>query len=186
MMAGRIERIGSGGFMTKRWLSAAACLTVAAALWAAPSRAGEDSPALLAIGVGYFDVLQSDDTAADFRLEYRHGKGLWWFKPWAGVEATSDGTVFGLGGILLDIPLGRRFALTPSVGVGAYGSGDGKDLGNTVEFRSQVEVAYRFENNTRLGISFGHISNAGLGNRNPGVEIVNLTYAIPLGALLGE
>ena len=30
------------------------------------------------------------DLAADFRLEYRHKK-LWFFKPWVGIEFTSDG-----------------------------------------------------------------------------------------------
>ena len=51
-----------------------------------------------------------------------------------------------------------------------YGEGDGKDLGHAIEFRSGIEVAYRFDDYSRLGLSFTHISNAGLDERNPGVE----------------
>jgi len=76
--------------------------------------------------------------------------------------------------------------LTPSFGVGAYDEGDGKDLGDTIEFRSQVELAYRFDNRSRVGVAFSHISNAGIGDRNPGTEILNVYYAYPLDAIFGK
>ena len=157
-----------------------AALVLAVTLQSAPAVAGEDDTSFLSLGVGYYDLVSNDDDAADFRLEYRHGSGLWWIKPWLGVEATSDAGLYGAGGILIDIPLGDRFALVPSFGVGAYENGDGKDLGSTVEFRSQIELAYRFENRSRLGVAFSHISNASIGNENPGVEILNLYYHLPI------
>jgi len=160
---------------------------VAALGWAAPAaRAGEDDTSFLVGGAGAFDLLQGDDQAVDFRLEYRHGKGLWIVKPWVGFEGTSDGAIYGVGGIYADISLGRRFVLTPSFGVGAYDEGDGKDLGDTIEFRSQVELAYRFDNRSRVGVAFSHISNAGIGDRNPGTEILNVYYAYPLDAIFGK
>ncbi len=150
-----------------------------------PLRAEED-PAFVALGLGYFDVNNSDDGALDLRLEYRHDRGLWIFKPWAGIEVTGEGGVYGVGGLLVDLSLGRRLVVTPSLGVGAFAEGGGKDLGHTIEFRSQIEIAYRFDDFSRLGLAFGHISNAGLGDRNPGSEVLNLTYAIPLTHILGE
>lgn len=138
-----------------------------------------DDPSFLSLGIGAYDVFQNDDQAADFRLEYRHGKRLWIFKPWAGIEATSDGAVYGVGGVLVDLFFGRRIVITPSFGTGAYFDGDGKDLGSTIEFRSQVEVAYRFNDRSRLGLAIGHISNASIGDDNPGTEIVTLYYSIP-------
>ena len=36
-----------------------------------------------------------------------------------------------------------------------------------------------FENKNRIGLSFGHISNAQLGKKNPGLEVLSLTYQIP-------
>ena len=52
-------------------------------------------------------------------------------------------------------------------------------LGNTIEFRTTLEVSYQLKNSNRIGLSFGHISNANLGNKNPGVEILSLSYHIP-------
>lgn len=160
-------------------------MTLATAL-THPLAAQEDRPAFLSIGAGYYDVNKRDDGAADFRLEYRHGQGLWKIKPWAGIEATSDGAVYGLGGILLDLELGERFAIVPSFGVGAYSNGSGKDLGGTLEFRSQIELAYIFGDRSRLSLAFSHISNADTGHDNPGAEILNLYYSLPLNRILGE
>lgn len=161
------------------------CLSLVALLvFAVPAQAQEEAePDLLALGIGIFDVYHNDDTAADFRAEYRAGRGLWFIKPWAGLEVTSDGAVYGLGGLLADIPLGDSFRLTPSAGAGLYHDGNGKDLGHVVEFRTQIELSYRFQNDQRLGLAFGHISNASLGNSNPGTEIVTLYYMIPFGPL---
>ena len=73
----------------------------------------------------------------------------------------------------------NNWNLTPSFGAGYYDDGDGKKLGNKVEFRTTLEISYQFENSNRIGISFGHISNANLGNKNPGVEIISLSFQKP-------
>jgi lipid A 3-O-deacylase len=153
---------------------------------AGAARAADGEPAFLSLGVGYYDIVHQDDPAADFRLEYRHDRGVWLLKPWAGVEATSDGAVYGVGGIYLDLVVMDHLAVTPSFGVGAYANGGGRDLGNTVEFRSQIELAYRFQDRSRLGVAFGHISNAGLGDINPGVEILDVYYHLPFTTLFGN
>ncbi len=160
-----------------------AALLILVLTGAGPALAQEDDTNFLSFGAGYYDIVSNDDGAADFRLEYRHGKGLWWLKPWAGVEVTSDGGVWGGGGLLLDIPLGANFALVPSAGVGAYENGSGKDLGSALEFRTQIELAYRFEDRSRLALQFSHISNAGIGKENPGVEILGAYYHLPLDKL---
>jgi hypothetical protein len=149
---------------------------------ATPARAQD--PSFLTVGVGYFDINKQDNAAADFRLEYRHGEKFWIFKPWAGVEATSDGGFYGAAGILMDIYFGKRVVLTPSFGAGYYANGSGKDLGHAVEFRSQIELGYRFDDRSRLSLAFSHISNASIGDDNPGVEILNLYYSLPLDGLL--
>ena len=95
--------------------------------------------------------------------------------------ATSDGGAYGYGGISFDLFFGRRIVLTPSFAAGYYHEGNGRDLGHEVEFRSGVELAYRFDDRTRLGVLFYHLSNAGLGDHNPGTEVLSLSYSIPLG-----
>lgn len=135
---------------------------------------------LLSFGVGWYDM-NDDHDAADFRLEYRWDDPLIWvIEPWAGLEVTSDAAVYGVGGILADIKIGNGFLITPSFGAGLYADGDGKDLGHVVEFRSQLEMGWELENQSRLGVAFGHISNAGLDDSNQGTEILNVYYHMPV------
>jgi len=160
--------------------------TVCAACFTAAGEAAAQDPAFITFGGGYYDVIRGDEPAADFRLEYRSDLELWVFKPWAGVEATTDGAVYVAAGLLADIYLGNRIVVTPQAGLGYYNNGDGPDLGYPLEFRTGVEVGYRFDDRSRLALGFSHISNADLGDRNPGTEIVTLTYSLPVGRLFGE
>ena len=40
-------------------------------------------------------------------------------------------------------------------------------------------TTYQLLNKDRVGISFGHISNANIGNKNPGAEIISISYQKP-------
>ena len=93
---------------------------------------------------------------------------------------TSDTAFYGYGGFLVDVFFGRRFVLTPSLSAGYYEDGDGRDLGYGLEFRSSIEFSYRFDNRARLGLAFYHLSNANLGDFNPGTEVLSVLYSIPL------
>lgn len=142
-----------------------------------------DDPDFLVIGGGWYDF-NDDMDAFDFRAEYRSNyKALGFLKPWIGIEATTDQAVYALGGVLVDLYFGRRWVFTPSFGAGAYADGSGKDLGHTIEFRSQVEFGYRFDNRSRLSLAVSHISNASLGDNNPGTEIATVYYHIPFSAV---
>lgn len=144
------------------------------------SRASAQEPSLLSFGVGWYDI-NDDQDAVDLRVEYRSkAKLLGFVKPWVGVEITSDAAAYGVAGILSDIFFGRRIVLTPSFGVGVYADGNGKDLGSAIEFRSQLELGYRFDNRSRMSLAFGHISNAHLTDQNPGSEILTVYYHVPL------
>src|SRR3546814_14800892 len=88
-----------------------------------------------------------------------------------GVEVTSDGAVWGGIGILVDVTVFDAVVLTGSFAPGLYEDGNGKNLGHTVEFRSQVELGYQFENRSRLSLGFSHTSNGSLRSDNPGVEV---------------
>ena len=149
--------------------------------------------------VGYYDI-KFDGTntkdAADYRYERRFDKSLLHIgpenydffdvKPFVGLEVTSASASYFLAGIYLDDNAGilftgtsSNFLVTPSFGVGVYDNGNGKNLGSTVEFRTTIEVSYQFKNKNRIGFSLGHISNANLGDKNPGVEILSLSYQVP-------
>ena len=73
----------------------------------------------------------------------------------------------------------NKLYITPSFGGGYYNDGSGKNLGNDIQFRTSLELSYELKNSNRIGISFSHISNANLGDKNPGVEILSFSYHIP-------
>lgn len=152
------------------------------------SAAAQDvrDPDLISVGVGWFDF-NDDKDAVDLRVEYRPGVEYFGFvKPWAGLEATTDGALYGVAGVLVDFDLTRRIVVTPSFGAGLYADGDGKDLGHVVEFRSQLEVGYKFNNGSRVGLAVSHISNASLDDANEGTEVATLYYHLPVGKLFGN
>ncbi len=144
-----------------------------------PTAAAEDDSHFLTLAAGYYDI-NDDMDAAEFRAEFRARDKLWLFKPFGGLMATSDAAFYGYAGLLVDLYFGRRVVLTPGFAAGLYEDGDGKDLGHIVEFRSSIELAFRFDNRSRLGLSFYHLSNAGLDDNNPGTEVLSLNYSIPL------
>ena len=60
--------------------------------------------------------------------------------------------------------------ITPSFAPGYYSYGDGKDLGFPLEFKSEVQLSLDLPGSTELGMSYNHISNASLGDKNPGAN----------------
>ena len=150
-------------------------------------------------GIGIYDIKfdgSETNQATDFRYEYRTDKSLldivpeednfFFLKPFFGFELTNDSASYFLTGIYLEDNLGElfegeesKFFFTPSFGAGIYDDGSGKKLGNDLQFRTSFELSYELKNQNRIGISFSHISNANLGDKNPGVEILSFSYHIP-------
>jgi lipid A 3-O-deacylase len=169
----------------------------------APAQAAD--PDLLSLSVGYYDqdwidpdilYLNHGDSghfaAVDYRLEYRFGTSLipWTdpyvkIKPFVGIEGTSELGFYGLGGLLFDIALGP-VVITPSFGAGLYSQGNGKDLGSLLEFRTQLEIGYKFENEMRVTVAYSHISNANLTDLNPGVDIISAYLHVPVRMIIGN
>jgi len=150
-------------------------------------------------GLGIYDIkFDGSDTnqATDFRYEYRSDESLldigpkednfFFLKPFFGVEFTNDSASYFLTGIYFEDNLGElfdgdksKFFFTPSFGAGVYDDGSGKKLGNDFQFRTSLEVSYELQNKNRIGISLSHISNANLGDKNPGAEVLSFSYHIP-------
>ena len=59
---------------------------------------------------------------------------------------------------------------TPSFAPGLYHEGDGKDLGHVLEFKSEIQLSYKLSKDANIGFSYNHISNASLGDKNPGAN----------------
>lgn len=144
------------------------------------NKAAADDPAFLTIAAGAWDFNKRDDQGAEFRLEYRSDEKIWELKPFGAIAGTNTGSFFIGAGVLMDIYFGRRWVVTPSFAPHYYSQGSSdKDLGHELEFRSQLEIAYRFDDRSRLGLSVSHYSNASIGDKNPGEESLMLNYSIP-------
>ena len=161
---------------------AAAMLGLCLGLMLVPRAARAADPSFIAVGAGVYDVLH-DFKAAQGRLEFRFADRFIFIKPMVGVLFTSKGSVMGYGGIRIDLYLGSHFVVTPNGAVGAFYRGDGKELGSTIEFKTGAEFAYRFDDHSRLGLQFDHISNAGIGRHNPGTESLVLLWSFPIGEM---
>ena len=66
--------------------------------------------------------------------------------------------------------------LNLSSSVGIYSNGDGKDLGNDLQFKSEVNLFYRLGKSSSIGLGSHHISNAGLSSVNPGTNNFYLIF----------
>lgn len=165
---------------------AVACRLILVALFLYPfsyahAQEGEGVSSEIVLGAGIFEIFEGDGKSGDIRLEYRHGEPLFWnLRPWAGLELTFDGGLYGAGGLLFDWEFSPDWFLTPSIGAGLYEDGKGSRLGYTLQFRSQLELGYGFENGSRVSLGLGHISNASLGRSNPGAEILSLSWHVPV------
>jgi lipid A 3-O-deacylase len=95
------------------------------------------------------------------------------------ISATKGGT-YTYAGFGFDVNLGSNWVITPNGAAGFYQRGDGTKLGSWMEFRSGADIDYKFADQSRLGISFQHTSNAGLTKFNPGEQEVLLVYQLPL------
>ena len=89
--------------------------------------------------------------------------------PVTGFLVTGDAATYLYTGVQAEYNLGN-INFTPSFTPGLYGQGDGKDLGHIVEFKSEIQLSLDLFKDSELGFSYNHISNASLGEKNPGAN----------------
>src|SRR6185437_6279739 len=143
--------------MTGRWVAGLGALLAAMWLGTANARAdwladitGPPEPALLSLGGGMYDFLHNHK-AVEGRAEYDFGHGFYFVKPMIGIFGTNKKSAFAYAGFNFDLNLGQAF-----------------------EFKTGARFDYRFDDASRIGIAFDHISNAGLSKINPGEENILL------------
>ncbi len=121
------------------------------------------------------------------RLENRFGVELR-FRPFSrhqvipavGYGKAADGSSYAYSDLRRDFWLDDRWVAIPSFGFGVFTRGEELNLGDPLEFRSGIEIAYRFKHNYRAGIALFHLSNGGFADHNPGTEVLVLSLSIPL------
>lgn len=142
-----------------------------------------NGPSHLEFGAGVYDLVGDAHrhmTAAG-TLEFHYGRKLFGIGPMVGIIQNIRGGGMAYAGFYGDFAVGP-IIVTPEAGAGAWWHGGSNDenLGGTWEFRLGLNVAYEFQNKSRLGVRLGHISNKDMYSKNPGDNDVMVTYAIPL------
>ena len=89
--------------------------------------------------------------------------------PVTGAMITADSATYFYTGVQAHYNLGN-LNITPSFTPGYYNEGDGKDLGHALEFKSEVQLSLELPQNSQFGFSYNHLSNASLGEKNPGAN----------------
>ncbi|WP_075501359.1 acyloxyacyl hydrolase [Candidatus Pelagibacter communis] len=89
--------------------------------------------------------------------------------PITGGFLTENSAAYIYTGVEWNVDMGG-LTLTPSFAPGLYHEGDGKDLGHVLEFKSEVQLSYAASERSSLSVSYNHVSNASLGDKNPGAN----------------
>tara|TARA_B100000965_G_scaffold218989_1_gene183287 strand:- start:99 stop:617 length:519 start_codon:yes stop_codon:yes gene_type:complete len=89
--------------------------------------------------------------------------------PITGFILTENNASYFYTGVQTHYKIGKMNVI-PSFTPGIYDEGDGKDLGHALEFKSEVQLSFDIFDNSELGFSYNHISNASLGDKNPGAN----------------
>ncbi len=149
-------------------------ISLALSLLAANISLSEEKRTGMNFYTGMFDFSDDKKRSALFGIEHQD-ENLYRdtifgrVSPVTGMMITADNAAYFYTGIEANLDLGP-LKLTPSFTPGLYSQGGGKDLGHPVEFKSEVQVSMDLGESTNFGMSYNHVSNASLGEKNPGAN----------------
>lgn len=147
---------------------------------AQPVEAHYDGP-ILNVGIGQVGLDHNSEHATRYGVEYRaRAYTRWKLVPGVGVAVDDSGASFVYMDVRHHFWFGDRWLIAPSFGVGFLDASEKVQLGSRVEFRSGLELGYRFHDAYRIGLAFFHVSNSGLSDRNPGAQVLQVSLYIPL------
>ena len=152
-------------------------------LWSLNSVNADEGNQNISFYTGTFDLLdkEGDDQTTLFGIEHKNPNlfrdtFLGKFKPVSGAFMTGKSSVYLYTGIEGQYGLGP-LKILPSFAPGYYEKGDGKDLGDVLEFKSEVKFNLEIFENSKLGYSYSHISNNDCGKTNPGTDNQQITFS---------
>ena len=132
---------------------------------------------LIRVGTGLYDVRRPNATAfRQVEIGFMHEENT--LQPFAGFMSTTTEDSYGYLGLLAEVPVVNQVQALVRFAGGIYTRGTGTNLGFPLEFRSELELAWQWTSQSRIGIAFSHLSNGAFSDVNPGLEILSLTYSI--------
>jgi len=129
---------------------------------------------------GVFDFSDQNQKGHIFGLQHQNDdlfreSFLGRLSPITGGWITENKSVYLYTGAQAEYDLGF-LTITPSFGSGYYNAGDAKDLGSPLEFKTEVQMSFNFSDSTEFGMSYNHVSNGGLGDKNPGANSYMINF----------
>jgi len=129
---------------------------------------------------GMFDFSDDQQAAGLFGIQHQNDElfrnsFLGKLSPITGGFLTENSALYIYTGAQAEYDFGL-LTITPSYAPGYYNSGDGKDLGSVLEFKSEVQMSLNLSDSTEFGMSYNHISNASLGDKNPGANSYMINF----------
>lgn len=93
----------------------------------------------------------------------------------------SEGDIFVGAGLEAAVPLGEAWSVELGFMPGFYDAGSSAfDLDNDLQFRSTIGLKRHLTDRSAIAVAVSHISNAGLGDTNPGLNTISLHYEFKL------
>ena len=135
---------------------------------------------------GVFDFSDQNQKGNIFGLQHQNDDlfrdgFLGKISPITGGFLTDNNAFYVYSGAQAEYNLGR-LSITPSFAPGYYHTagnamgGDAKDLGATLEFKTEIQMSLNLSDSTEFGMSYNHLSNANLGEKNPGANSYMLNF----------
>ena len=137
----------------------------------------------ISVYTGTFDVIdkEGDDQTSLLGLEHKNPNlfrdtFLGKFQPITGGFITGDSSIYLYTGVEAQYGVGP-LKILPSFSPGYYEKGDGKDLGDVLEFKSEIKLGLDIFIDSKLSYSYSHISNNDWGEKNPGTDNQHITFS---------
>ena len=123
---------------------------------------------------GVFDFSDDGKRASVFGIQHLNENlykesFLGTIQPITGLMYTADNAGYIYTGVQTNFNAGI-LNITPSFSPGLYSEGNGKDLGHIIEFKTEVQFSIDTSSDSKIGFSYNHVSNASLGDKNPGAN----------------
>ena len=132
---------------------------------------------------GQFDITDEvgDDETSLFGAEHKNpdlfrDTFLGKFSPVTGMFMTGKGATYIYTGIEAQYGIGP-IKILPSFTPGFYEKGSGKDLGDVIEFKTELKFGVDIFKDSKIGYSYSHISNNEWGDKNPGTDNQQITFS---------
>ena len=147
---------------------------ISTSLMAEDLKLNEDNNTELNFYTGMFDFSDDGKRAGLVGIQHQNkdlnrDTFLGNLSPITGVMITEANATYLYTGVQAQYKVGA-IEITPSFAPGYYNEGDGKDLGHALEFKSEVQLSLELPKQSQIGFSYNHLSNASLGDKNPGAN----------------